>query len=267
MMLHRGWLTIVLLVLFVAGCKNATESTANTSSEKTKVEGRSLKDQAADRLRASPDLTLTADELGKEQNKDEKATQEKYKGKVIELTGIVTGISRDIALEPFIDLKVSGEIVQLLLYPTEPRPWDKALPRQRVKLNVMYLVEPGRVTRLLGGPFLEVTGVPNPTVTAEELAKAYAADAEKADQKYGWVTARGLILTGEIAKVEGDKQGLPVVFLKTGTSLSLRCRPDEESARGLAPGMKIKCIGHSFGLGEDKTEIRIVSCLVTDIVK
>jgi hypothetical protein len=229
--------------------------------------------QPAGPFAAPADVTLTADELGKEERKDEKDTRQKYKGKVIELTGVVWGMGRNIFLDPIITLHVKDEIVQLILISTEKKPWDKVSPGQRVKLKAIYkrhgdLSEP----QLVGGPILEVSGAPMPTITAEQLAKAYEEDRKGADKKYGSISACALIVTGEITEArEGDPAtSVPVFYLKTGSKLKLKCGPDRESARGLRPGMRVRIIGHCGGVGGfgvDPNDIRIDDCVVVAILK
>jgi hypothetical protein len=272
MVLHRGWLTVVLLVLAAAGCKGANEGTPDRPSEKLKGEGkgRSLKQQAAELVSAPAEVKRTADELGKELNKLGRPNHELYKGKVIELSGVVHGMGRNIFLDPWIMLAVKDEIVQLTLVSTAPGPWDKAAPGQRVKLKAIFLSSrPGENVTLFGGPILEVSGKPTPTVTAEELAKEYQKDRKAANAKYRDLKAGGLIITGEISEaIEGDPQtSVPVFYLKTGTKLRLHCSPDRESARGLRPGMRVKLMGYCWGFGDNNTDIRIVDCLVTDVLK
>ena len=274
---HLHWLTIVLVGLIVAGCNKATDDPTKQASDKGQVEKKSEnqkpKDSPANTFAGVADLSLTADELGKEQNKNEKGTQTKYKGKVIELTGIVLGMGRNLFLEPGITLKVKDEIVQLYLTATDPRPWDKALPGQRVKLKVIYQErEKGIDTRLLGGPILEVTGKPTPTITAEEMGKEYQKDPKEAEKKYRWSTydqKPALIITGEISEaMEGDGYTtVPVFYLKTGTKFKLKCGPDRESARGLKPGMRVEISGLCFGFEDNKTDIKIVDCLVMKTLK
>ncbi len=176
-------------------------------------------------------------------------------------------MNRTLALEAFITFKGQGETDNLSVTSIEPKPWDKALPGQKVKLKAMYLQSPDGSTGLFAGPILKVTGKPTPTTTAEQLAKAFQADPEGAEEKFGSLKAGSLILTGEIYKAkEVDEEGVPTFFLKTGTKLSVKCGPDRQSAKGLAPGKKIKCIGACFGL-KGKTEIEIVDCLVIELSK
>jgi hypothetical protein len=227
------------------------------------------KKMAAKRLAGGADLSLTADALAKEKNENEKATKEKYKGKVIELTGSVSRISKDIASDPFLSLRVKDTNVPLSIWTVERKPWDKVLPGQGVKLNVIF-DESGGIGDLLGGPIREVTGTPNPSITAEELVKAYEADETAADKKYGSSNAGNLIVTGEIIEAKPtNSEGVPEFFLKTGSQLKLSCGPDSESARGLVRGMKVKLLGSSFGFefGKPKEAVRLVDCLVLEAKK
>jgi hypothetical protein len=231
--------------------------------------GKTGKEKAAERLAGAADLTLTADELGKEQKNGVAATKTKYKGKVIELTGGVCGINRILSLCPILTLRVKGETVRLSIWMIEGNPWDKVLPGQVVKIKVMYGPQPGRAD-LLGGPIREVTGTPNPSITAEELAKAYAADEAAAEKKYGSPNADALLLTGEI--VEGtqvNSVGLPEFVLKTGSKLEVSCQMDRESARGLERGMRVKLIGKCLGFEffKPKEVVRLVDCLVLEANK
>src|SRR5262245_61885005 len=103
----------------------------------------------------------------------------------------------------------------------------------------MYVEQPRIGVDLLGSPILEVIGTPNPSITAEELVKAYEANEEAARKKFGDSEAGALILTGEIVEATPrNSDGVPEFFLKTGSKVKLSCKPDRESARGLEPGMK-----------------------------
>jgi hypothetical protein len=222
----------------------------------------------ADPFPGPADLKLTADELGKEEKQNEDATKAKYKGKVIELTGEVTRISKDLDLKPQIFLKVKDQTVNLHVYTTDRRPWERVLPGQSVTLKAGYL-EGNRRTSLVGGPIMQVTGTAVPTITAEELAKAYEADPTAADKKYHW-QAGGLIVTGEISDAQALGQfGTPEVYLKTSTKLSVLCKPDTESSSHLKVGMKIRVTGVSFGVNNvnGRDVIKLVDCVVMGEVK
>jgi hypothetical protein len=234
----------------------------NTPKEKTG------KEKAAERLAGAADLTLTADELGKEQKNDVEATKKKYKGKVIELTGSVRGINRSLNLHPILTLRVKGESVQLSIWMIEGKPWEKVLPGQGVKLNVIYGPQPGRGD-LVGGPIREVTGTPNPSITAEELVKAYEADEAAAEKKFGSSNSDALLVTGEIVEATPyGPAGVPEFVLKTGSKVEVSCQPDRESARRLEHGMKVKLIGKCSGFdsrfGKPKEVVRLVDCLVLE---
>src|SRR5262245_3232049 len=60
--------------------------------------------QVAAQLAGPVEMTLTVDELGKEESKDRKGTHAKYKGKVIEVSGVVRGVNRSLFLTPLVSL-------------------------------------------------------------------------------------------------------------------------------------------------------------------
>src|SRR5262245_62128244 len=90
---------------------------------------------------AKPDFSLTAKALGEEYKKDNTAASAKYKGKVVELTGVVRSLHRlppprpnwtfD-STEACLELK---DAVDIKCFTADKNPWRRALPGQRIKLK------------------------------------------------------------------------------------------------------------------------------------
>src|SRR5262245_2375033 len=56
---------------------------------------------------ARPDFSLTSKQFSEEYDKEEKAAEAKYKGKVIELSGLIIGMGRNVMEDVFLKLEGS----------------------------------------------------------------------------------------------------------------------------------------------------------------
>ena len=81
---------------------------------------------------AKPDFVLTATAFDEEYTKDGKATEAKYKGKVIELSGAVKNFGLTSRCEPFVSLEASlGNETGVRCFIADMRFWMKAAPVRR----------------------------------------------------------------------------------------------------------------------------------------
>jgi tRNA_anti-like len=249
-----------LVAVVIAGCKKAPDE-------------RSEKQKAVERVKGKADLSTTADDLGEEYFKDGNSMKTLHEGKVIELTGVVRSFYRN-ENGPSLELGVKDRTAGFSVFPIDQKPWEKVLPGQTVRLNVMCVQKESTVngfkltgigTQFIGGPILEVTGNPPPVLTAESIAKEMLANSSLATAKYRSAKS-ALVITGEVVQAV-EKNGVleqSLLYLKTGTKLGMKCTTDAESVRGLKPGMRVTVAGNFSELGTEN-EISIISCVVIAI--
>jgi hypothetical protein len=237
---------LFVAALFVAGCGTPTTSHPVPNKDdqpKPKDDGKP-KDGTGAPL-GKPDFTVTAGELADEYKKDSKAMAAKYKGKVIEVSGLLDGYTwAALGLkEPVltvVDPKDTKRSVQC--FTDDLKPWSKALPGQEVKVKGTYY-DFGQAA-LKQTEILSVTGDKPPTVTAAELAKEFATDALAAQKKY---KGKYVVLTGEVDKVAPGK-----ITLKTEAGMPpIQGLFAREFEMTLKPGQKVKALAYlSYG-GKD----------------
>jgi hypothetical protein len=166
-------------------------------------------------------VSMTSMDFAEEYEKDPKGSNAKYKGKTIELSGVIASVSqaamhRTVFLEGGKEtLTVEGVTItttkigpQCLM--VDPAPWRKHPPGQRVKLRGMCLG--GSPPTLDRCTVVEVGETRTPKLTAEEIAREYTADYTAATRKYhnkhlilrGVVVAKRVNIDGVIVELRGD---------------------------------------------------------------
>jgi hypothetical protein len=115
----------------------------------------------------------------------------KYGDKVIDLTGTVEGYE-------YLQDEDRGHLMlspgRVRLTTSDPHPMAKAMPGQKVTLRGKWATGRGIERWVIAA----VEGPPPPTLSAEELTKAWKADVATAMQTY---TQKYLILTGTVQRV------------------------------------------------------------------
>src|SRR5262245_17084011 len=109
-------------VVILSGCQKPTSTPAAGGP-------------SADIGQAEPDVRLTAAEFHKEVKADKEAAAAKYKGKVIELTGEVDNVGRNLADEAYVTLKAEKDLLGVICFTTDPQPWGKAVRGQKVTIK------------------------------------------------------------------------------------------------------------------------------------
>src|SRR4051794_25512505 len=143
-----------------------------------------------------PQFSLTSKEFAEEYKKDRQAAEDKYKDKVVELSGLVAEVRRDSSKENFLLLEgAEKDISGVACYTTDKEPWRQATPGQTVKLRGRWR-EFALAATLDGCVVMKVTGPAAPSLTADELAKEYAADPDATSKKYD---RKYLFVRGEVA--------------------------------------------------------------------
>ena len=201
-----------------------------------------------------PDIQAKADEFVKEAVADAKAGEAKLKGKVVELTGTVSGAeprytSFGLTLSAgkrkpadatglFVDCEVpEGE---------REKVWLLALGQKVKVVGQVKAVETDRV-RLTDCSVTELEPNPLPTVTATDLAAAYVKDDKAAAKKYGdRYSTKELFLEGTVKETKPGDYGTQV-FLEGADKLAVRLQVDKKEAEGLKAGDKLKLKATSRG--------------------
>jgi hypothetical protein len=201
------------------------------------------------------DVALTAANLADEYLKDLAATHAKYKGKVVEVSGLVGSCGFNAAGEPIVVLQGADPknvLSNVVCFTADPRPWNKVTPGQTARIKGAWSDLSGGSPNLLKCEIEDVSGAAAPTLTADELAAEYIKDAGAAISKYD---GKWLILTGEFDRLESERGGSVVVF-KTKEK-EPRVTVDfpaaaEKTLKGLKPGQKVKALGKYLGGGKEK---------------
>lgn len=198
-------------------------------------------------------VRLDPEAFAVEVKEDEKAAAAKYKGKTIELSGIVTGVQRNIGGDVFLSLpsKTAG-ILGVSCFLKDKNVFGKVVKGQDVTVRGRYPDLQFGV-QIMDGELVKVGPNPALTYTAEEMAKEWAKDKEAATRKW---KDKVLIVSGEIGDTRANDVGAISVFLKAGDKLHVDCgftAFEKDVAGKLKKGDRVKVVGEFFEL-ESKDE-------------
>jgi tRNA_anti-like len=247
-----------LAALFLSGCGGGASSTPEKDKDKGKDPGPS-KDGKTDL--GKPDFTLSSADYVAEFKKDGKAAHAKYKDKVVELTGKIVSVGMHPEGGGLLTLEGPDpkkfDWAQCIT--TDPRPWKKATPGQTVKVKGKgHPWFPG--PNLLEGVVESVSGDAAPRLTADELAKEYAADIEAAGKKYD---SKWIVLSGEIDKNDG-KSAIVFKTKEKEPRVEARFMPDDfKRIQKWKAGDKVSVVGQ-YLLNNGKESVQLISCLPMD---
>jgi hypothetical protein len=219
---------------------------------------------AVDVTTAKPEATYTIQAFLAEMTKDSNFPVSKHRGKVIEMTGVVTGYGFGPNAGAFMLATGPSRLSDNRPEKTNlGRPWTKALPTQTVTLRAL-VANSNEVPDPYPWQFIEAKGPPPVAQTAEQLVKERNADSKAFDKKYeyGWV-----MVTGEVAEVKKSDGGGNEFQLAAGGKEQLLCTipgPGNGAApltasqqTALKPGTKVKLLGQPTG-------DRLTDCIVLD---
>jgi hypothetical protein len=269
---------LLVAALFAAGCGGGGRS--STADENKDGDTKPKKDQppispmGPDLRAVKPDFTLTASELGTEE-KNGVPIREKYKGKVIELSGVVRWIRRDRENRPDLSDRIvlwlygatKSPVDMLRCVARDPTPWKEVTPGQTVKIKGKS-PEPGYWgdIHLLDCVIVEATGPHVPSFTADQVSREYRADPVGFSKKY---EENGFILGGEIARVDVVEERQRSVLLKTpdgGPRVVchfLVGNLAESEVRQLKRGQKIKVLCET-GTPRERDEVELAVYLLME---
>jgi hypothetical protein len=189
---------------------------------------------------------MSADAVVEEFKKDQKAFNAKYKDAVLELSGKVRSCQNDpLGRGGIIWLESHGSALGVRCMMVEKEPWAKVSPGSEVKVKGKWLADTSEEI-LYGCVFVELGRNPAVSLTAEDLAKAYAADKKKAKEKYH---DQWLIVEGEVVEVGPDARRFDRVVVKGDGKIAVDCYfppvKHDNRYKQLKPGEKIRLVGRA----------------------
>lgn len=272
---------LLIAALFMAGCSGGGRPAA--ADENKDGDTKPKKDQLPPQDRqppvspkgndlrlVKPDFILAASELGAEGQKNGGGpTREKYKGKVIELSGVVRWVRRDRDHPERVLLWLYGAtkspLDMLRCVSRDPTPWKEVTPGQTVTIRGKS-PDPkydGNVA-LVNCAIVEAIGPRVPSLTAAQVSSEYRADPVGFSRKYD---ENGLILSGEIARTDlvANGQLLSVVLKTPEGGPRVVCRLDnlDEKEGQWKRGQKIKALCES-GAALERDEAQMVVYLLME---
>lgn len=210
--------------------------------------------------KVAPAFKLTAEDFHKEYEADKNAAAQKYKGKVIELSGEVQTVKRIDADRSMLLLKVEKSFFGVQCVTTEEQPWAKVAPGQQIKIKGKW-PEFSAGAAIIDCVFVETGEYAAIRISAADLAKEYAADGEAAVKKYD---KKYLVITGEVVSKEFNSVGAGAVVLKTGNKVKVECSftaDEKDVVKAFKVGQSIKVVGQftlNFASGD---EVSVYFCL------
>jgi hypothetical protein len=222
-----------------------------------------------DNLKTRPaDFVLTSKDFATQYEKDSEAAGKKYKGKVIELTGVVWRVGY-LAESDYLGLAGSGSRGNDVSCLTRERvPWRKALPGQTVTIRGTGIEPPftGAPTVLFKCDIVAVSGEPPPVLTADQLSEKFAANPEETLRT---VEGKPVVVTGVVEKVGDNPSGFRVTLKTKAKGPAVVCifdfHQDENIPPELKPGRPLKCVGH-YNRIEERTVV-LWGCAVIELGK
>jgi hypothetical protein len=255
----------ILFVAFAAGCKKSDTTGATGAESKKDGAAADPKKEAAAPL-GKPDVTMDAVAWHAEFKKDNKAAKQKYKGKVVELTGTV----RDLTDDPYgnvgyIYLEVKGDILGVRVATKDKKPWLTVAQGSQIKVKGKE-PEAGLPADLFEAEIVDAG--PNPAMlSAEQLAKEYTADRKATAAKYN---EKRVNVEGEVVE-KGKSQYCDVQLkLKGAGEITISCcfggAANTQGLGAAKPGQKLKVFG-TLSLLDNPNEkvIHLNTCALTEL--
>ncbi len=238
-----------LLVALTAGCGPTTPPNGGPGP------GAGGKSGNAPKPLGDAVFKLSSRDFVGEFKKDGKAAHMKYKGKTVEVTGVLWAVGSDPVGDPVIFIESEPKKVEFMTaLMAERYPGKLMAPGQTVTVKGRVLPDFPRA-HLLDAEVVKVEGEKAQAFTADtlqaEFAKGHDAAAKKHENK--WVT-----LSGEIEKVELNDVKAATVVLKTtgkGPRVAARFSADERRNTAFKSGQKIEVIGQLSPLTVDEKEV------------
>jgi hypothetical protein len=215
-----------LLLIGLLGCSNTTPGDPKDTKDRSGRPGptEDKRDKAGPKNpNGNPEIVkLTADEFGKEWMADKTATAKKYASGLLEISGLVSGLSIDINSNPITLIPCAsdpdkGVTLLLSVVTKQKEPWAVVGPGQQITVR-------GKITK--GGfdiPYLNeaefINLGPNASVTLKgtDLGTEAVKDAKATEEKY---KGKGVIVVGKVVRRNETKT---TVFLDAGDNKLIMC--------------------------------------------
>jgi hypothetical protein len=235
-----GWqMTLTLLLAF--GCSKKVTVTSTDGATKDPADPstkRSDPPEGGAMAKAKPDFTLEATALAEEFRRGKTAATTKYKGKVVEVRGILRDVARDATGEkkPYLELEGS-EGASVFCYTADAEPWMHNAPGQRVTVRGKWPNFAIQAT-LDDCAVIDGGGDRAGEVTAAKLSQAFADDQGDSYED------KRLFVRGEVTGAEEQKQNDVIyVGLRTDDDPQVYCvfsALEKDITKTLKPGQKIR---------------------------
>jgi tRNA_anti-like len=157
-----------------------------------------------------------------------------------------------------VSLEAGGDLIGVTCFAANPEPWSQVVPGQKVKLKGRWPPDGGGT--LVDCVFVEVGEGGAISLSAENLAREYAADPEATTKKYD---KKYLRISGEIADKEFNSAGAASVFLKGSGKVRVLCSFtafENDLSKPLKAGQQVKLVGQ-YTLNFSKDEVGLYFCL------
>jgi hypothetical protein len=200
---QRHW--FVTTVILLVGCtgESAKDNTGQKGTDgKTKLATSAAATTVVrpELAGAQPDFVLDAKELKKEWSDDSKAAKEKYKGKILAITGFVDTITSDSVVVSASPIRYSNTDVAHCMAPLDKLSRIHRLGNgQKIKVLVKD-VSNGIIVDLIAITELEPSNLIERT--AEDLAREFEKDPLLAENKY---KAKDIAVSGRIKELKKDQ--------------------------------------------------------------
>jgi hypothetical protein len=197
---------------------------------------------------------IKAVEFAEEYAKDKQAARQKYQGKVVDLSGRIDRLNRNISRQAFVVLEGGRDGVRCLT--VDKAPWNKVTPGQQITLR--GTVADDSSPMLFSCEIIETGESPALTITAEQLARETAADQEATYKKY---KEKPLIVTGEVVELKPAK-GDEYLDLKGDDKRRVHCvfPLQGDMLEGLKVGQQVKVLGQ-YSMTSNKS-VDLILCFV-----
>lgn len=233
--------------------KVGTESTNPSAAQPA-----ATKAPMPDLAKTKPEQVFTAQEFY-DQFKFSQESSKKYAGKVLEVSGVIALVGRNLQKDAFIYLKIENDPLGVGCFTAAPQPWSQFSKGQKVTIRGLRR-EDAFGASLSSCIVVEKDPTPAIAITAEALEKEYADQFQETIKKYDKKT---MIITGVVEKTELDKYQHLTITMKTTGKVRILCHvkaDDKDLLESTNPGHELTLSG-IFEYNDKPENAGISSCL------
>jgi hypothetical protein len=242
--MKRMMLSLLLCIsIAIAGCSSSSTTAGGGSNpdKSDKPGGGSTTGPAKVNLKDLPAVALKAEDLFKEFKADRDAVNSKYKGKSIEVSGIVFMSHRNnAAAQPVVwlegkkDTKNAFDTIQCVMDSSDEGRVDELAKGQTAKIRGV-VAEFG--DGLINCEFVETGPTTAIKESISELVSAFEKDKKQAGAKYDDKDVR---LTGKVAELKWEGKVLTIVLEDTASKAKTPARIEVRCEADINPKLKTK---------------------------